>query len=83
MQIPYEALTQLPNETLENMIKEYLFSQVEDGGFDALNGDRLTQAIAQCKQALQRKELLVEYSEDDQSIAIRRADQVVRNLDIN
>lgn len=83
MQIPYEALTQLPNETLENMIKEYLFSQVEDGGFDALNGDCLTQAIAQCKQALQRKELLVEYSEDDQSIAIRRADQVVRNLDIN
>lgn len=79
MLIPYNALGSLPQETLDNLVKEYLFTQVEDGSFGQLQDGALTQAMAQCHQALKSGELLVEYSEDDDSIAIRQKNQLLRN----
>ncbi|GGI78968.1 YheU family protein [Shewanella gelidii] len=72
MLVPYESLKALPQSTVDNLIKEYLFSQMEDGSFDATNSQSLETAIAQCHRALQAGELQVEYSEDDESIAIRQ-----------
>lgn len=46
MLIPYESLLQLPKETLDNLIKEYLLSQVEDGSFDALGDKRWSRPSA-------------------------------------
>lgn len=77
MLIPYSALQQLPADTLDNLIKEYLFTQVEDGGFDGLSGDSLASAIQRCRAALKSGELVVEYGEEEESIAIRSRDQVV------
>ncbi len=77
MLVPYEALQQLPADTLNNLIKEYLFAQMEDGSFAVLDSEKLTLAIAQCKRALEREELVVEYSEDDESIAIRPTEYTV------
>ena len=71
MLVPYQALLQLPGDTLDNLIKEFLFAQTEDGSFDSLDDGALTLAIKQCRQALARNELIVEYSEEDESIAIR------------
>ncbi|QSX29455.1 YheU family protein [Shewanella cyperi] len=70
MLVPYDALLQLPNDTLDNLIREYLLTQVEDGGFDSL-GD-MSAAVAQCRAALKRGELVVEYAEEQESIAIRQ-----------
>ncbi|MGI2259187.1 YheU family protein [Shewanella sp. GXUN23E] len=77
MLIPYSALQQLPADTLNNLIREYLLTQVEDGGFDALSDDMLQTAIARCRDALRKGELVVEYGEEDESIAIRSRDRVV------
>ncbi|MBV7316286.1 YheU family protein [Shewanella sp. NIFS-20-20] len=77
MLIPYESLQQLPTDTLNNLIKEYLFAHIEDGGFSELNEHALTQAISRCHLALQRQELVVEYSEAEESIAIRSAENCV------
>ncbi|WP_119967940.1 YheU family protein [Shewanella japonica] len=77
MLIPFEALQQLPPDTLNNLIKEYLFTQVEDGSFGQLNDDQIQLAIEKCKQSLKQGELKVEYSEDDESIAIRHKDQII------
>lgn len=71
MLVPYQSLLQLPAETLDNLIKEFLFTQTEDGSFASLDGEALARAIKQCRQALARSELVVEYSEEDESIAIR------------
>jgi len=76
MLVPYDALLQLPNETLERLIKEYLFSQVEDGSFSDTDDETLKRAIDKCKQALKQGVLVVEYSEDDESIAIRQHDHL-------
>lgn len=76
MLVPYDALQQLPNETLESVIKEYLFSQVEDGSFSDTDDETLELAINKCKQALKQGILVVEYSEDDESIAIRQHDHL-------
>lgn len=81
MLIPFDALSSLPEATLNNVIKEYLFSQVEDGGFDALGEHSLETAIIQCKQALKQGQLMVEYSEEDESIAIRRKDDIAKRQD--
>ncbi|MCG9747797.1 YheU family protein [Shewanella sp. Isolate8] len=72
MLVPYQSLLQLPSETLDNLIKEFLFTQTEDGSFASLDDQALARAIAQCRQALARSELVVEYSEEEESIAIRQ-----------
>lgn len=81
MLIPYETLLQLPKETLVNLIREYLLGQVEDGSFSNLDEQELSQAIVQCQQALKQGKLKLEYSEDDESFAIRSADQIAQQQD--
>ena len=81
MLIPYDALLQLPKETLTNLIREYLLGQVEDGSFTSLDEQELSVAIVQCQQALKQGKLVLEYSEDDESFAIRHADQVAKPQD--
>ncbi|MGI1988081.1 YheU family protein [Shewanella glacialipiscicola] len=81
MLIPYETLLQLPKETLANLIREYLLGQVEDGSFASLDEQELSQAIVQCQQALKQGKLKLEYSEDDESFAIRSADQIAQQQD--
>ena len=76
MLVPYDSLVQLPTETFEALIKEYLFAQLEDGSFSNTDEEGLQRAIAQCKQALKQGVLVVEYSEDDESIAIRQREQL-------
>lgn len=78
MLIPYESLLQLPKETLDNLIKEFLLSQVEDGSFDTLGDEALEQAIGKCRLALKNGHLLVEFGEDDESIAIRSREEIMR-----
>jgi uncharacterized protein YheU (UPF0270 family) len=79
MIIPYETLLGLDTETLNNVIKEYLLTQVEDGSFSEFNSQQLSGMINQCKQALKTGELVVEYSEDDESIAIRHRQNIVNS----
>ena len=81
MLIPYDALLLLPKETLTNLIREYLLGQVEDGSFTSLDEQELSVAIVQCQQALKQGKLVLEYSEDDESFAIRHADQVAKRQD--
>ena len=78
MLVPYEALMSLPQDTLQRMIKEYLLSQVEDGSFIDFDDNQLIRAMEKCKLALKKGELVVEYSEDDESIAIRQHEQITR-----
>ncbi len=78
MLVPFEALQTLPKETLDNLIREYLFSQVEDGSFVELGDESNQQATAKCMMMLKKKELLVEYSEEDESIAIRSREEIQR-----
>ncbi|MCH1923993.1 YheU family protein [Shewanella sp. C32] len=78
MLVPFEALQTLPKETLDNLIREYLFSQVEDGSFVELGDESIQQATAKCMMMLKKKELLVEYSEEDESIAIRSREEIHR-----
>ena len=47
------------------------------GSFDTMSGDALTAAITKCRQSLAQGELVVEYSEDDESVAIRRCEDVI------
>lgn len=81
MLIPYDALLELPKETLVNLIREYLLGQVEDGSFTSLDEQELSGAIVQCQQALKQGKLVLEYSEEDESFAIRHADQVAKRQD--
>lgn len=78
MLVPYDALSSLPQETLDSLVKEYLFTQVEDGSFGQLQDASLVRAMDQCHQALKRGELVVEYSEDDDSIAIRHRHHLLK-----
>ncbi len=78
MIVPYESLTDLPEETLDNLIKEYLFSQVEDGSFTTMDSTHLQHALSECRNMLKQGTLIVEYSENDESIGIRHTDQVIR-----
>ncbi|AZG34943.1 MAG: YheU family protein [Shewanella psychromarinicola] len=79
MLVPYEALLTLPQEILQRMIKEYLFSQLEDGSFSDASEQQLISAMEQCKLALKKGELVVEFSEDDESIAIRQREHISRS----
>jgi uncharacterized protein len=78
MLIPYDSLCQLPKATLDNLIREFLLSQVEDASFDSLGEHNLAAAMAKVHQSLKQGLLLVEYSEEDESIAIRSREDVVR-----
>ncbi|MEZ9822802.1 YheU family protein [Shewanella sp. 10N.286.45.A1] len=77
MLVPYESLKQLPAETLENLIKEFLIGQLEDGSFSSTGEDSMQTAIAVCHKALSHGELVVEFSEEQESIAIRRKEDIV------
>lgn len=76
MLVPYSALCELPSTTLDNLIKEFLLTQVEDGGFSNLESNQFEQAIKQCRLELQQGSLVVEYSENDESISIRHIEQM-------
>ena len=78
MIVPYESLTSLPKDTLDNLIKEYLLTQVEDGSFTTMDSEQMEQALSQCRQMLKQGTLVVEYSENDESIGIRHIDQIIR-----
>ena len=67
MLVPYETLNQLPAETLENVIKEFLIGQLEDGSFSSTDADSMKSAISTCRAALARGELVVEFSEEERS----------------
>ncbi|MCL1057332.1 hypothetical protein CXF83_19930 [Shewanella sp. Choline-02u-19] len=77
MLVPYESLNQLPPETFENIIKEFLIGQLEDGSFSGTDADSMKSAISTCRAALARGELVVEFSEEEESIAIRRKEDIV------
>ncbi|QSX34361.1 YheU family protein [Shewanella avicenniae] len=83
MLVPFDALQSLPRETLENLIHEYLLSQIEDGSFVELDAEAMQQATAKCMIMLKKKELLVEYSEEDESIAIRSREEISRRTPIS
>ncbi|MCL1126560.1 YheU family protein [Shewanella surugensis] len=76
MLVPYNALQQLPQDTVNNLIKEYLFTQLEDGNFSHTDETELKNAIIKCHQALKSGTLVVEYSEEDESIALRHKDNI-------
>ncbi|MFI3246897.1 MAG: YheU family protein [Ferrimonas sp.] len=79
MLIHYTTLTQAVSATaINNLLREYLFREVSDTGFDELSELQLQQAIVAAHKALQRGELVVEYSEIDESISVRRADELLR-----
>ncbi|GIU06084.1 MULTISPECIES: YheU family protein [unclassified Shewanella] len=77
MLVPYESLSQLSSETFDNLIKEYLISQVEDGSFSGDGEHSMDRAIIQCKTALKQGLLVVEYNEEEESIGIRRKEDIV------
>lgn len=79
MIIPYSALHSLEGDTLNNLIKEYLLTQVEDGSFSELNSQQLSSMIDQCKQALKQGVLVVEYSEQDESVAVRHIKNIIHS----
>ncbi|MGB0893699.1 MAG: YheU family protein [Parashewanella sp.] len=79
MLIPYADLMTLPPATIENLIKEYLLTQVEDGSFSNMEDEHMSQAISQCKQWLKHGKLVVEYSEHDESIAIRHTEHILKS----
>ncbi|MFQ6372583.1 YheU family protein [Shewanella sp. YIC-542] len=78
MLVPYDALLQLPATTLDNLIREYLLSQVEDGSFGELDAKAVQAASARCRLALKSGELVVEYREEDDSVAIRQRQQIIQ-----
>ncbi len=78
MLIHYATLKQAVSATaIDNLLREYLFREVSDTGFDELDELQLQQAIMAAQGALQRGELVVEYSEVDESISVRRADELL------
>ncbi|MCJ8304959.1 YheU family protein [Shewanella sp.] len=78
MLVPYDALLQLPSATMDNLIKEYLLTQVEDGSFSDTDEQVYISAIERCKQLLKQEVLVVEFSEDDESIAIKHKEHLSR-----
>ncbi len=78
MLVPYDALLQVPSATMDNLIKEYLLTQVEDGDFSDTNEQVFNSAINRCKQLLKQGTLVVEFSEDDESITIKHSEHLNR-----
>lgn len=77
MLVPYDMLNQLPTETVDNLIKEFLISQLEDGSFSSTAEQDMQAAMSQCRAALAQAELMVEFSEEDGSVAIRRKEDII------
>ena len=78
MLIDYDTLqSQLAPETLDNLIREYLFRQIGDEGFDQVDSKGLISATEQVRAAMAKGDLVVEYAEDDQSIAIRSKQDLI------
>jgi len=78
MLIDFDTLiTELAPETLDNLIREHLYRQISDEGFDQLSNDQLTQAMEAVKQSLKQGELVVEYAEANDSIAIKNKEELV------
>ncbi|GLP95784.1 YheU family protein [Paraferrimonas sedimenticola] len=71
MLIPYQSLQELPVETLDALIMDYLYQQVEDGNLANLDSDSKAAARSKVKALLKRGELVVEYAEESESIAIK------------
>ncbi|WP_298443674.1 YheU family protein [uncultured Ferrimonas sp.] len=65
-------------DTIDNLLREYLLTQVGDVGFDTTEANQLGDAIVMARAALAKGELVVEYSEDDDSIAVRRAEDIIQ-----
>ncbi|TKB48045.1 YheU family protein [Ferrimonas sediminicola] len=81
MLIPYDQLKQsLSAEALTNLMREFLLQQITDQGFDQTDDRVLAEALPRVEAALRRGELVVEYSEEEESVAIRPADQVACGL---
>lgn len=70
MIISFEELQTLPQQTVDNVIKEYIYQQVEDGNIDSLSASSTEAIIQTIYDKLKKKELAVEYSEEHQSVAI-------------
>lgn len=70
MIISFEELQTLPQQTVDNVIKEYIYQQVEDGNVDSLNASSTETMMQIIYNKLKKKELAVEYSEEHQSVAI-------------
>ncbi|TKB50946.1 YheU family protein [Ferrimonas aestuarii] len=81
MLIAYDDLkSSLSKPALEGLMKEYLLRQIGDEGFDETSTDALEKALPQVELALKRGELVVEYSEETESVAIRHHQQVAVEL---
>ena len=77
MLLSYADLQQLPRDTVNALIKEFLLMQLEDGNLEQLTAEKLQQATDEVTQQLQQGTLVVEYSEKHESVMIRRATDVV------
>ena len=83
MLIDYATLkSALDPDTLNNLCREFLIRQIGDEGFDHTDSAGLADGIAKVQHALARGELVVEYSEAEESVAIRRREELV-SLDQN
>ncbi|MBY5922431.1 YheU family protein [Ferrimonas balearica] len=79
MLIDYATLKDaLAADTLDNLCREYLVRQIGDEGFDQTDSAELAEGVARVQRALARGELVVEYSEADESVAIRRREELVQ-----
>ncbi|WP_163934776.1 YheU family protein [Paraferrimonas sp. SM1919] len=74
MLIPFDELQQLDKATLELLIKEHLYSQIEDGSLATFTAENIQGAIARTLDLLKKGELVVEYSEENETIAIKNKD---------
>ena len=79
MLIPFETIKTLPQETVNNLIYEYLLTKVDDINFESLDSNAIDAAINQCKKALESGLLMVEYGEEDESISIRHTDEITKS----
>ena len=79
MLIPFETIKTLPQETVNNLIREYLLTKVDDINFESLDSNAIDAAIDQCKKALESGLLMVEYGEEDESISIRHTDEITKS----
>ncbi len=77
MLIDYPTLRQaLAPDTLDNLVREFLIRQIGDEGFDQVDPAQLAEGMAKVHKALQVGDLVVEYSEEDESVAIRPREEV-------
>ncbi|QIZ77842.1 YheU family protein [Ferrimonas lipolytica] len=79
MLIDYATLVSaIDADTIDNLLREFLLTQVSDEGFEQTDAEGLSRAITAARSALARAELVVEFSEEDESITVRRAEDIAR-----